>query len=50
LEAKKKVDEKINDLQIELKLAKEEISSLKSEKEKYLQTIQDISNANEVFF
>ncbi len=50
LEAKKKADEKINDLQIELYLAKEEISSLKSEKENYLQTIQEISNANEVFY
>jgi hypothetical protein len=47
LELKQESDRKINELQNELKLAKEEISSLKSEKENY---IQEVSNAKEVFY
>jgi hypothetical protein len=50
LELKQESDRKINELQNELKLAKEEIFSLKSEKENYLQTIEEVSKANEVFY
>jgi hypothetical protein len=47
LESKRKLIQSNAELNDELKSAKEIISSLKSEIENYLQTIQELSNANE---
>jgi hypothetical protein len=48
LESKQKLTQSNTELKDELKSAKEMISSLKSEIESYLQTIQGLSNANEL--
>ncbi len=48
LESKQKLIQSNTELKDELKSAKEMISSLKSEIESYLQTIQGLSNANEL--